>query len=232
MKFIWQGIWNLYYGGINSKTSQAHKLKTPNLCTTTGYRPWSFHSTCMEPCQNLWDDGCFRPTRVWTSPFVCTIKGENWWIANPWQAYLLWHSGKWSGIWTCLRSRWSRFNIALFGHPSARLLPVAEIDFVDYPDSTYPILDYKAKWDKSSFEYHHTTRKFHSDLSVLLQRKLEMAAHVCFRVLMLKTMDASTSGWTIRKNSIFLKWMPIPASVLMPDLPRRLKSPAWIMSRW
>ncbi len=78
------------------------------------------------------------------------------------------------------------FNISLFGHPNARLLPVAEIDFVDYPDSTYPILDYKAKWDKSSFEYQHTTRKFPGDLSVTLQRKLEMAAHVCFRVLMLR----------------------------------------------
>ncbi|MEW6672194.1 MAG: ATP-grasp domain-containing protein [Thermodesulfobacteriota bacterium] len=78
------------------------------------------------------------------------------------------------------------FNISLFGHPSARLLPVAEIDFVDYPDSTYPILDYNAKWDKSSFEYQHTTRKFPGDLSLALQRKLEMAAHVCFRVLMLR----------------------------------------------
>jgi len=78
------------------------------------------------------------------------------------------------------------FNISLFGHPNPRLLPVAEIDFVDYPDSTYPILDYKAKWDKSSFEYQHTTRKFPGDLSVTLQRKLEMAAHVCFRVLMLR----------------------------------------------
>jgi D-alanine-D-alanine ligase len=78
------------------------------------------------------------------------------------------------------------FNISLFGHPSARLLPIAEIDFVDYPDNTYPILDYKAKWDKSSFEYQHTTRKFPGDLSVPLQRKLEMAAHACFRELMLR----------------------------------------------
>jgi len=78
------------------------------------------------------------------------------------------------------------FNISLWGHPSVRLLPIAEIDFVDYPDSTYPILDYKAKWDTSSFEYHHTTRKFPGDLSVTLQRKIEMAAHVCFRVLMLR----------------------------------------------
>ena len=78
------------------------------------------------------------------------------------------------------------FNVSLWGHPSARLLPVAEIDFVDYPDSTYPILDYRAKWDKSSFEYHHTIRKFPGDLSIALQRKIEMAAQVCFRVLMLR----------------------------------------------
>jgi len=78
------------------------------------------------------------------------------------------------------------FNISLFGHPSARALPIAEIDFEDYPDSTYTILDYKAKWDKSSFEYQHTTRKFPDDITGLLQRKLEMAAYVCFRVLMLR----------------------------------------------
>jgi len=78
------------------------------------------------------------------------------------------------------------FNISLFGYPSARLLPIAEIDFVDYPDSTYPILDYKAKWDKSSFEYRHTIRKFPCDISAGLQRKLEMSAHACFQVLKLR----------------------------------------------
>lgn len=78
------------------------------------------------------------------------------------------------------------FNISLLGYPSSRFLPLAEIDFVDYPPDVYPILDYRAKWDKTSFEYHHTPRKFPQDLPVLLQRKLEMVAHVCFRVLLLR----------------------------------------------
>lgn len=100
------------------------------------------------------------------------------------------------------------FNISLFGFPSARALPMAEIDFVDYPDSTYPILDYRAKWDKSSFEYQHTIRKFPSDISGLLRRKLEMAAHVCFRVLMLRDygrvdirMDAQQKFYVLEVNA-------------------------------
>jgi D-alanine-D-alanine ligase len=51
------------------------------------------------------------------------------------------------------------FNLSVFGYPTPGLLPIAEIDFVDYPEQTYPILDYKAKWDKTSFEYRHTHPK-------------------------------------------------------------------------
>jgi len=78
------------------------------------------------------------------------------------------------------------FNLSLIGYPSAKPLPLAEIEFSQYPTSIYPILDYRAKWDKTSFEYRHTLRKFPDNLSLGLQRKLEMVAHVCFRVMMLR----------------------------------------------
>lgn len=78
------------------------------------------------------------------------------------------------------------FNVSVFGFPHARVLPVAEIDFCEYPAGVYPILDYRAKWDKASFEYTHTVRRFPRNLSLAMQRKLEMTAHVCFRTLKLR----------------------------------------------
>ncbi len=78
------------------------------------------------------------------------------------------------------------FNLSLIGYPTAKVLPLAEIEFSEYPPGVYPILDYRAKWDKSSFEYRHTIRKFPNNISLILQRKLEMVAHVCFRALLLR----------------------------------------------
>lgn len=78
------------------------------------------------------------------------------------------------------------FNLSLFSYPSPRILPIAEINFTNYPDTLYPILDYRAKWDSSSFEYQHTKRTFPRNLSLILARKLEMAGYVCFHTLMLR----------------------------------------------
>ncbi len=52
------------------------------------------------------------------------------------------------------------FNIALFGFPRARVLPVAEIDFSAFPADLFRIVGYRAKWDESSFEYQHSPRCF------------------------------------------------------------------------
>lgn len=52
------------------------------------------------------------------------------------------------------------FNLALLGYPQARVLPVAEIDFSAFPAELFHIVGYRAKWDESSFEYHHSPRCF------------------------------------------------------------------------
>lgn len=53
------------------------------------------------------------------------------------------------------------FNLALLGPPSgAEVLPVAEIEFVDFPAERPRIVDYEAKWDEGGFAYHHTPRRF------------------------------------------------------------------------
>ena len=78
------------------------------------------------------------------------------------------------------------FNISLFGYPSPQTLPLAEIVFEDFPEGVYPILAYQAKWDKSSFEYRHTRRRFPQNLPRILQKKIETIAFLCYRLFMLR----------------------------------------------
>ncbi|MDD5475631.1 MAG: hypothetical protein PHU03_03855 [Syntrophales bacterium] len=78
------------------------------------------------------------------------------------------------------------FNVSLFGYPVPATLPVAEIDFSSFPETTYPILGYRAKWDASSFEYHNSPRVFPDHLPPSLLRSLEAAALECFRLFHLR----------------------------------------------
>lgn len=78
------------------------------------------------------------------------------------------------------------FNISLLGYPLGRVLPVAEIDFSNFPKDLYSIVGYRAKWDFQSFEYHNTPRRFPKVLPNDLMRKMERVALDCFRVLMLR----------------------------------------------
>ncbi|MBN1825992.1 MAG: D-alanine--D-alanine ligase [Candidatus Eisenbacteria bacterium] len=53
------------------------------------------------------------------------------------------------------------FNVGIIDEGGApRVLPIAEIDFHDYPEGKPKIVGYRAKWDESSFEYGHTARNF------------------------------------------------------------------------
>ena len=61
------------------------------------------------------------------------------------------------------------FNIALFGYPKALVMPLAEIDFSEFPPDLHRIVSYKAKWDEDSFEYQNTTRCFPDNLPHPLQ---------------------------------------------------------------
>ncbi len=78
------------------------------------------------------------------------------------------------------------FNISVFGYPFPRVLPIAEIRFSNFPEHLYPIVGYRAKWDESSFEYHHTPRVFPDDIGRMLRRRLEVTALTCFRVFGLR----------------------------------------------
>ncbi|MGE3777594.1 MAG: GNAT family N-acetyltransferase [Pirellulaceae bacterium] len=53
------------------------------------------------------------------------------------------------------------FNVSLLANDrGCEVLPLAEIDFADFPAGKVRIVDYEAKWDASSFAFHHTPRKF------------------------------------------------------------------------
>jgi D-alanine-D-alanine ligase len=78
------------------------------------------------------------------------------------------------------------FNLSLFGFPDAAVLPMAEIDFSDFPGTLYPIVGYRAKWDSTSFEYQHTPRHFPQKLSQTLADQLQRTAITCFAIFGLR----------------------------------------------
>jgi D-alanine-D-alanine ligase len=58
-------------------------------------------------------------------------------------------------------------NVSLLAGPDQDLpqaLPVAEIEFVDYPAGMPRIVGYEAKWQPESFAYTHTVRRFPPDI--------------------------------------------------------------------
>jgi D-alanine-D-alanine ligase len=78
------------------------------------------------------------------------------------------------------------FNVSLFGYPSPRVMPIAEISFDGFPRELYSIEGYRAKWDRESFEYHQTPRVFPRDLPEILERRISRTAMDCFRHFMLR----------------------------------------------
>ena len=53
------------------------------------------------------------------------------------------------------------FNISVIaGKNGPEVMPVAEMQYLDFPDDKPRILNYASKWDEGSFEYSHTVRTF------------------------------------------------------------------------
>ncbi len=76
------------------------------------------------------------------------------------------------------------FNLSILQGPSGiQVLPPAEIIFENYDAQKLTIVGYRAKWDPSSYEYHHTPRQFDfpaSDNSLL--QRLKLLARRCWKV--------------------------------------------------
>lgn len=76
------------------------------------------------------------------------------------------------------------FNLSVLDGPAGpEVLPVAEMQFLDFPPERPRILDYAAKWHQDSFEYRHTVRAFRtlSKARPLAARLGELALR-CWRV--------------------------------------------------
>jgi len=78
------------------------------------------------------------------------------------------------------------FNVSLLGFPEPVILPIGEIDFSAFPADLLPIVGYRAKWDSSSFEFHHTPRVFSNTLPVQIFKTLRRLARECFQAFMLR----------------------------------------------
>jgi D-alanine-D-alanine ligase len=78
------------------------------------------------------------------------------------------------------------FNVSLWGYPAANVLPIAEIVFERFPEGMYPIVGYQAKWNKSSFAYNHTHRRFPTNIPDTLLGRIKTTALKCYRLMAIR----------------------------------------------
>jgi len=74
------------------------------------------------------------------------------------------------------------FNISVLPTPGGPwVLPPAEIQFLDYPEDKLRLVGYRAKWDATSFEFHHTVRTFEfpAEDAFLLNRIKDLTRRCC-----------------------------------------------------
>ncbi len=102
------------------------------------------------------------------------------------------------------------FNVAVLGTPSGpRVLPIAEMCFVDFPPGMPRIVDYAAKWDEDSFACKNTVRRFDlpaTDAALLM--RLKTVALRCWEVFGLRgyarvdvRVDATGVPWVLELNA-------------------------------
>lgn len=88
------------------------------------------------------------------------------------------------------------------------VLPLAEIDFSAFAPLQPRIVDYAAKWDETSFEYHHTPRRFVDETAErALSRSLRDLAKRCWYQFGLRgyarvdfRVDGSGQPWILEVN--------------------------------
>lgn len=102
------------------------------------------------------------------------------------------------------------FNLSVLDGPDGpTVLPPAEIIFEGYGENQPRIVDYRAKWDPASYEYHHTPRRFdfEAEESPLLDR-LESLALQCWHLFDLGgyarvdfRVDLDNQPWVLEINA-------------------------------
>jgi D-alanine-D-alanine ligase len=74
-------------------------------------------------------------------------------------------------------------NVALFGYPTARVLPLQEIDFSRLPEDQPRIVSYEAKWEEGSVADHGTRPVLHPQLPPGVAARVRKVAVDAFRAL-------------------------------------------------
>jgi D-alanine-D-alanine ligase len=74
-------------------------------------------------------------------------------------------------------------NVALFGYPAARVLPLSEIDFSALPPDCPPIVCYEAKWSEGSVEDIGTRPVLHPQLPNNVAARVRRVAVEAFRAI-------------------------------------------------
>ena len=100
------------------------------------------------------------------------------------------------------------FNISVIEENGApRVLPLAEIDFVDFPADKPRIVGYAAKWDPDAPEYHATRRAF-PELEAHRRRRIEQVVGECWQAFGLGgyarvdlRVDADGRPWVLEVNA-------------------------------
>lgn len=102
------------------------------------------------------------------------------------------------------------FNISVLGGKKGpEILPIAEINFEDYPEDKPKIVGYQAKWDGDSFEYNHTNRSFGlEEKEPQLAEELKKLCVDCWNLFGLKgyarvdlRVDDSGKPWILEVNA-------------------------------
>ena len=101
------------------------------------------------------------------------------------------------------------FNLSLLADANGpQVLPLAEIDFSAFTPAQVRIVDYAAKWDETSFAYHHTPRRFVDEAAESsLTKSLRDLAMRCWHLFELRgyarvdfRVDGSGQPWILEVN--------------------------------
>jgi len=98
------------------------------------------------------------------------------------------------------------FNISIL---AGEVLAVPEIKFLNYPGDKFKVVDYRAKWEEESFEFHHTPRSFDfPPADDQLLEKLRRISRQCWDLFDLKgyarvdfRVDSDGRPWVLELNA-------------------------------
>jgi D-alanine-D-alanine ligase len=98
------------------------------------------------------------------------------------------------------------FNISIL---AGEVLAVPEIKFLNYPGDKFKVVDYRAKWEEESFEFHHTPRSFDfPPADDHLLEKLRRISRQCWDLFDLKgyarvdfRVDSDGRPWVLELNA-------------------------------